>query len=177
MSLHTLRGMSAYWAAQPAASRQLIGHRNYFIMNGLWLTVNFPAVTPGTPTRRHGGGNDPGGDHVHGIRSLPAPACGEQERWSMQLVSVGECLAFFQIPPDLVVKSQAIDIAEINSSRIRRPNAVPILCRNRISRFAQLSTSEAHWSTTKSDGMWARPVKDAVCQPVKVRRREQVSPS
>jgi hypothetical protein len=60
----------------------------------------------------------------------------------------------WQIPTDLVVKSQAIDIAEINSSRIRRPNAVPMLCRNRISRFAQLSTSEAHWSTTKSDGMW-----------------------
>jgi hypothetical protein len=61
--------------------------------------------------------------------------------------------AFFQIPPDLVVTSQAIDMAEINSSRIGRPNAVPMLCRNRISRFAQLSTSEAHWSTTKSDGM------------------------
>ena len=47
------------------------------------------------PTRRHGGGDDPGGDHVHGIRSLPAPTCGEKERWSMQLVSIGECLAFF----------------------------------------------------------------------------------
>src|SRR5215475_5010594 len=58
-----------------------------------------------------------------------------------------------QIPPDLVVKSQVIDIAEINSSRIRRLNAVPMLCRNRTSRFAQLFTSEAHWSTTKSDGM------------------------
>ena len=58
------------------------------------------------------------------------------------------------IPPDLVVKSQAIDMAEIILSRIRRPNAVQTLCRNRISRFEQLSTSEAHWSTTKSDGMW-----------------------
>jgi hypothetical protein len=58
------------------------------------------------------------------------------------------------IPPDLVVKSQAIDMAEIILSRIRRPNAVHTLCRNRISRFEQLSTSEAHWSTTKSDGMW-----------------------
>jgi hypothetical protein len=47
------------------------------------------------PTRRHGGRDDPGGDHVHGIRSLPAPACGGKERWSMQLVSVGECLTFF----------------------------------------------------------------------------------
>jgi hypothetical protein len=59
-----------------------------------------------------------------------------------------------QIPPDLVVESQAIDMAEIILSRIRRPNAVQTLCRNRISRFEQLSTSEAHWSTTKSDGMW-----------------------
>jgi hypothetical protein len=49
-----------------------------------------------------------------------------------------------QIPPDLVVKSQAIDMAEIILSRIRRPNAVQTLCRNRISRFEQLSTSEAH---------------------------------
>jgi hypothetical protein len=60
-----------------------------------------------------------------------------------------------QIPPDLVVKSQDIDIAEIILSRIRRPKAVQTLCRNRISRFEQLSTSEAHWSTTKSGGMWA----------------------
>jgi hypothetical protein len=61
-----------------------------------------------------------------------------------------------QIPPDLVVKSQAIDMAEIILSRIRRPNAVQTLCRNRISRFEQLSTSEAHWSTTKFDGMWKK---------------------
>jgi hypothetical protein len=50
----------------------------------------------------------------------------------------------FQIPPDLVVKSQVIDITEITLSRIRRPNAVQTLCRNRILRFEQLSTSEAH---------------------------------
>jgi hypothetical protein len=65
----------------------------------------------------------------------------------------------FHTPPDLVVKSQAIDITEIILSRIRRPNAVPTQCRNRISRFEQLSTSETHWSTTKSDGMWAFSVK------------------
>jgi hypothetical protein len=64
----------------------------------------------------------------------------------------------FQIPPNLVVKPQPIDIAEIILSRIRRPNAVPTLCRNRISRFEQLSTSETHWSTTKSNGMWAFPI-------------------
>src|SRR5262245_39256300 len=37
----------------------------------------------------------------------------------------------FQIPPDLVEKSQDIDMAEIILSRIRRPNAVQRLCRNR----------------------------------------------
>jgi hypothetical protein len=63
-----------------------------------------------------------------------------------------------QIPPDLVVKSQAIDITEVILSRIRRPNTVQTLCRNRISRFEQLSTSEAHWSTTKSDGMCEKRV-------------------
>jgi hypothetical protein len=60
----------------------------------------------------------------------------------------------FQIPPDLVVKFQAIDIAEIILPRIGRPNAAQALCRNRISSFEQPFTSEAYWSTTKSDGMW-----------------------
>jgi hypothetical protein len=41
--------MSAYWAAKLAASHRFIGHRNHLIINWLWLTVNFPAVTPGTP--------------------------------------------------------------------------------------------------------------------------------
>jgi hypothetical protein len=59
-----------------------------------------------------------------------------------------------QIPQDLGVKSQAIDIAEIILSRTRRPNTVQTLFRNRISWFEQLSTSEAPWFTTKSDGMW-----------------------
>jgi hypothetical protein len=58
-----------------------------------------------------------------------------------------------QIPPDLGVNSQAIDIAQLifimNQATKRRPT----LCRNRIARFEQLSTSEAHESTTKSDGM------------------------
>src|SRR5712692_5966564 len=59
-----------------------------------------------------------------------------------------------QIPPDLVVKSQAIDIAEVILSRIRQPHVVHTLCRPRKSRCELLSTSEAHWFTTKSDGMW-----------------------
>ncbi len=53
-----------------------------------------------------------------------------------------------------MVKSQAIDIAEVILSRIRRPHVVHTLCRPRKSRCELLSTSEAHWFTTKSDGMW-----------------------
>jgi hypothetical protein len=60
-----------------------------------------------------------------------------------------------QIPPDLVVKLQTIDMAKIILPRIGRPNAAPTLCRNRISSFEQPSTSEAQWATTKSDGMWS----------------------
>src|SRR5438105_1519631 len=61
---------------------------------------------------------------------------------------------FYQIPPDLVVKSQAIDIVEVILSRIRRPHVIHTLCRHRKARCDVLSTSEAHWFTTKSDGMW-----------------------
>jgi hypothetical protein len=49
MGLHTLIGMSLCWTARPAASRRLIGHYNHLIIKQLWLTVNLPAVTPGTP--------------------------------------------------------------------------------------------------------------------------------
>ena len=59
-----------------------------------------------------------------------------------------------QIPPDLVVKSQAIEIVEVILSRIRRPHVIHTLCRHRKARCELLSTSEAHWFTTKSDGMW-----------------------
>ena len=45
-------------------------------------------------------------------------------------------------------------MAEIILSLIRPPNASPTLCKTGSQGFAQLSTSEAHWSTTKSDGMW-----------------------
>jgi hypothetical protein len=55
-----------------------------------------------------------------------------------------------------VVKSQAIDIAEFILSLIRRPHIFQTLCSNSKSRCALLSTSEAHWSTTKSDGMWKK---------------------
>jgi len=62
----------------------------------------------------------------------------------------------YQTPPDLVVKSQVIDIAEVMSPFIRRLNVVQTLWRNRKSRGELLSTSEAYWSTTKYDGMWEK---------------------
>jgi hypothetical protein len=58
-----------------------------------------------------------------------------------------------QIPPDLVVKSQTIDITGDVLSLIRRPKGVQTLHRNRTSRLELLFLSEAHRSTTKSDGM------------------------
>ena len=60
---------------------------------------------------------------------------------------------YFQVPPDLVVKSQGVDIAEIILSLMRRSNVVQTLFRNRKSRIKLFSLSEDHWSTTKSDGM------------------------
>ena len=56
----------------------------------------------------------------------------------------------YQIPPDLVVKYQAVDIVEVISSLIWRRNIVQTSCRNRKWRCGPLSPSEAHRSTTKS---------------------------
>src|SRR5207244_10815310 len=53
-------------------------------------------------------------------------------------------------PPELVVKSQAIDIIEVILSRIRGPHVIHTLCRHRKARCELLSTSEAHWFTTPS---------------------------
>jgi len=61
-----------------------------------------------------------------------------------------------QIPPDFVVKSQAIDVAEVILALIRQLNLVSTLWRNRQSRRKRLSISEAHRSTTKADGMCSR---------------------
>ena len=60
---------------------------------------------------------------------------------------------FFQIPPDFVVKSQAIDSTEVILSLIRRPKVVQTLHRNRKSRLELPFISEAHRSTTKFDGI------------------------
>jgi hypothetical protein len=59
-----------------------------------------------------------------------------------------------QIPPDFVVKAQAIDIMDVIRSRIRRQNVVQTLSSNRLSRYKPLSASEASWFTTKSVGVW-----------------------
>ena len=65
---------------------------------------------------------------------------------------------FFQIPPDLVVKSQAIDSTEVILSLIRRPKVVQTLHRNRKSRLELLFISETHRSTTKSSMQaWPAP--------------------
>src|SRR5262245_49606767 len=41
--------MSPYWTAKPTASQRFIGHHNHLITRQLWLTVNLPAVSLGTP--------------------------------------------------------------------------------------------------------------------------------
>src|SRR5262245_19644687 len=60
----------------------------------------------------------------------------------------------FQIPSDLVVKSQVADIIDLILQLIGHPNGVHRPCRNRKSRGAVLSTSEGQWATTKFDGVW-----------------------
>jgi hypothetical protein len=67
------------------------------------------------------------------------------------------CCSSYQIPPNLVVKYQVIDIVEAISSLMWRTNIIQTPCRNRKWRCGPLSPSETHRSTTKSGGMW--PVK------------------
>src|SRR5262245_48702905 len=52
----------------------------------------------------------------------------------------------FQIPSDLVVKSQVTDIIGLILQLIRHQNGVHRSCRNRTSRGAVLSTSEVQWA-------------------------------
>src|SRR5262245_43192727 len=58
--------------------------------------------------------------------------------------------SYTQIPPDLVVKHQAIDIVEFISLLIWRWNIVQTSCQNRKWRCEPLSPSEVHRTTTKS---------------------------
>src|SRR5215471_20676310 len=60
----------------------------------------------------------------------------------------------YQIPSDLVVKSQATDIIDLLLQLIRHPNGVHRSCHHRKSRGAVLSTSAVQWATTKFDGVW-----------------------
>src|SRR5215471_11081542 len=59
-----------------------------------------------------------------------------------------------QIPPDLVAKSQAIDIIGLILPLIQEKNLVHTSPSPRRSRFESLSLSEGLWFTTKSAGMW-----------------------
>ena len=62
-----------------------------------------------------------------------------------------------QIPPDCVVKTQAIAIVEVIAYLLRCSDVVQTSWRTRKSRCERLAPSEAHWSTAKSDGMWPIP--------------------
>src|SRR5215471_14661404 len=58
------------------------------------------------------------------------------------------------MPPDFVVQTDALERAEVIIEPHSRSAVVHMSCQNRTSRGELLSPSEAHWSTTKSDGMW-----------------------
>jgi hypothetical protein len=64
---------------------------------------------------------------------------------------------FFQIPPDLVVKSQIIDIIGFIMPLMQEKTLVHTSPRPRRSRCEPLSRSEGCWFTTKSAGMWDIP--------------------
>src|SRR5215470_2253569 len=59
----------------------------------------------------------------------------------------------FQIPSDLVVKSQVTDIIDLLLQLVRHPNGVHRSCHHRKSRGAVLSTSAVQRATTKFDGV------------------------
>jgi len=61
----------------------------------------------------------------------------------------------YQIPSDLVVKSQVTDIIDLLLQLVRHPNGVHRSCHHRKSRGAVLSTSAVQWATTKFDGVWS----------------------
>ena len=63
------------------------------------------------------------------------------------------CKRNFQIPSDLVVKSQATDIIDLLLQLARHPNGVHRSCHHRKSRGTVLSTSAFQWATTKFDGV------------------------
>jgi hypothetical protein len=66
-----------------------------------------------------------------------------------------------QIPSDLVVKYQELEIIEVIVSLIWRRTIVQTSCRHRKARCEPLSPSQAHRSTTKSGGMWTIRLPEA----------------
>src|SRR5262249_11919620 len=74
--------------------------------------------------------------------------------WANRTPCAGREVRKYQIPPDLVVKYQAVDIVEVISSLIWRRNIVQTSCRNRKWRCGPLSPSDAYGSTIKSGGIW-----------------------
>src|SRR5262249_50918728 len=73
-----------------------------------------------------------------------------------------------QIPSDLVVKSQIVDIIDLILQIVGHPNGVHRPCRNRKSRGAVLSTSEGQWATTKFDGVCNFPPLTGAWVPVRI---------
>jgi hypothetical protein len=75
------------------------------------------------------------------------------DRWARAIphptfVAISSDIGYCQIPPDLVVKSQAIDIIGLILSLIRRKTSSTTSHRPRKSSFELLSLSEGHWFTT-----------------------------
>jgi hypothetical protein len=77
--------------------------------------------------------------------------------WHLQTPGYLALLHFFQIPSDLVVKSQVTDIIDLVLQLIRHPNSVHRSCHHRKSRGTVLSTAAVRWATTKFDGVWKIP--------------------
>src|SRR5262249_19520022 len=88
----------------------------------------------------------------HGTTGNQGVRCSQHLKSSRLPLYSMEC-GKFQIPPDLVVKTQAIDIVEVIAYLLRRSDVAQTSWRTRTSRCERLSPSEAHWSTTKFDGM------------------------
>jgi hypothetical protein len=79
-------------------------------------------------------------------QTFPSRYVDTGERANQALIEIAtECREeILQIPPDLVVKPQGLDIAGVILSLMRRSNVVQTLCRNRKSRIKLLSPSEDH---------------------------------
>jgi hypothetical protein len=78
----------------------------------------------------------------------PIQAVERRGRVGEEGLCLGEGFRKSQIPPDLVVKSQAIDIIGLILSLIRRKTSSTTSRRPRKSSFELLSLSEGHWFTT-----------------------------